>query len=145
MSNEFLAPSGKKVVINPAPFGEVMALKSAIGRAVSQSEIDVDINAADLFNQDFNPASIAKIALFIDSDAEINSRLFGCLSRCLRDGEKITEATFEDVSAREDYYPIAFACLKENLSPFLKPLLSRLSAPAAAKGEDQSTNGQKAK
>lgn len=124
---EIQVPSGKQVLINPAPFQDAMTLKSAIGKAISGSDVEISIDfAKELKTQEFDLASIVKLAALVDSDAAINEALMKCLIRCTYDGEKITMQTFEPVEAREDYYPIVLACLKENIGPFFKSQLSRL-------------------
>lgn len=120
---EFTASSGAKVKVNPADFKDAMALKSAIAKELSKADFDLSLK----MDKDVNPADFAKMALAVDSSPVVYDCLFKCLARCTYDGQKITEATFEDVSAREDYYEIVLACLKENLSPFFKGLISKLS------------------
>ncbi len=124
---EFKSISGKKIVINAADFQDVLELKSAIGRVMSGSDFSFNVDANKSVNeQEFDVAAIAKIALLVDSSPEIQDVMFKCLARCTRGGEKITLNTFEDIDAREDYYEIVIACLKENLRPFFKALLSQL-------------------
>lgn len=42
-------------------------------------------------------------------------------------GIRVEERLFDDVpEAREDYYMIVFECIKENILPFFKGLLSKL-------------------
>jgi hypothetical protein len=125
---EFKSVTGKKIVINPADFEDVWNLKSEIGRVMSGSDFNMNVDGSkEMMDQDFDVAQIAKIALLVDSSRDIRDALFTCLARCTRDGEKITMSTFNDIDAREDYYEIVIACLKENLRPFFKALLSQLS------------------
>lgn len=128
---EFMTANNAKVVIGPAAFKDAMALKSAITKEIANSDLDFD------FEKEINVGDFAKIALMIDSSSEVNKALFDCLSRCTYKGHKITEATFEDVEARKDYYEICIACVKENLLPFfeslhlkLKPFLDQLPVQA---------------
>lgn len=110
--SEFIAPSGAKVVINVASFEEAMRLKKAIERAVG---------SAPTF------ASPLQMMLLVDSNDDVEKALWGCLARCLREGEKIIPATFDPPDARADYYEIGAACVKENLGPLLESLRSKLS------------------
>lgn len=120
---EFTAQSGAKVRINPADFRDAMALKSAIAKEISKS--DFDLSAGSLTDK-IDIADFAKIALAVDSSDTVYDCMFKCLVRCTYDGQKITEATFEDVNSRQDYYEIVIACLKENLLPFFGGLVSKL-------------------
>lgn len=120
---EFTAQSGAKVRINPADFRDAMALKSAIAKEISKS--DFDLSAGSLTDK-IDIADFAKIALAVDSSDAVYDCVFKCLVRCTYDGQKITEATFEDVNSRQDYYEIVIACLKENLLPFFGGLVSKL-------------------
>jgi hypothetical protein len=123
---EFIATSGAKVKINPAPFGAAISLKSALARELSAAKVDISIDLLNGMQKDINLVDFAKVALIVDSSDAVMDRLFDCLIRCSYNGEKITPGTFEDVDARQDYYEIMIACLKENLSPFFKSLISKL-------------------
>lgn len=129
---EFITPSGKKAVINPAPFQDSMALKQSIAAVIATSPIKIDIDFAsakngDISNIDFDVAEIAKLIALIDASPLIQEKLFTCLIRCTHNGEKITMATFEPEDARQDYYDIVLACLKVNIAPFFKGLLSKFA------------------
>lgn len=121
---EFKAPSGAKVVINPADFRDAMSLKSAIAKEISIADFNIDLNA---LSNEADVSELIKLFLSLDASENVYDKVFACLARCTRNGERITESTFDDVDAREDYYEIAFNCIKENLNPFLKGLRSRLS------------------
>jgi len=128
MSEEFKAPSGKKIVINPADFCDVLDLKNAIQKAAIASGLDIPTSlSAELMDQDIDLSGLIKTALTVDSDKDVQECAFKCLTRCTRGGEKITKETFDDIEAREDYYDIVLSCFKVNLTPFFKPLLSKLS------------------
>lgn len=125
--SEFKAPSGAKFKINPANFKDAMALKSAIAKEISSANVSFDIDLSKGANQDIDAMDFAKLVAVVDASDRVNECLFKCLIRCTYNGEKITHATFEPVEAREDYYEIVFACLKENIAPFFKGLISKLS------------------
>lgn len=122
--------TGAKIVINPCSFQEAFRLKSAIQKALLRN--NVSLEAA--LEQD-----ITSLILAIDSDEEILERMFDCLKKSTYDGIKITKDTFEDESARGDLYDIFFQCLKVNIYPFFKPLLSRfgIELKAPKMGESQ--------
>jgi hypothetical protein len=125
---EFTATSGVEIVINPAPWKDAKELKKAIERVV-------DLDTLGAMN---GLASFIKAAVIVDSSDEVERALFQCLARCTRDGQKITEAMFDDVEARKDYYDIAEACIKENLSPLFVSLFSKLSALVGLKEQAKS-------
>lgn len=106
-----------------------MALKSAIAKELASSDLGgFKMDASVKFSeQELNIADFAKLALAVDSSPAVYKALFACLKRCTYNGQSITEATFEDEKAREDYYEIVIECLRVNLSPFFKGLISKLS------------------
>lgn len=123
---EFITGNNTEVKINVADFISSMKLKKAIQKALLENKIDI---ASVDFNDIKSGAidSILELVLTADSNEGVENALFNCLKRCTYNGEKITRDTFEPVEAREDYYEIVVACLKENLSPFFKPLFSKLN------------------
>lgn len=137
---EFTATSGAKVKINPADFRSAMALKSSIAKEISNS--DFEVSGFNL-EKDINIADFAKLALSVDSSPAVYKALFDCLARCTYDGQKITEATFEDINARKDYYEIVIACLKENLLPFFNGLVSKLNTIMDKLPKGQTEESQK--
>lgn len=122
--------TGVKVVINPCSFQDAFKLKSAIQKALLKSGVSIE----QALDQD-----LSSLILAIDSDEEIMKCMFECLKKSTYDGIKITMDTFENEEARGDLYDIFFQCLKVNIYPFFKPLLSRfgieLKAPKV--GESQ--------
>ncbi len=121
--SEFTASSGAKVVIGMAPFADAMALKNCIARELAGTNFNIDL--AKL--KDFDVSLFAPAILTIDSSDAVYAALFKCLARCSYNGDKITEKTFEAEGARGDYYDIALASIKENLSPFFKNLASKFA------------------
>lgn len=126
---EFTTNNGIKVKINPADFKDAIALKSAFAKEVASANFELDFKS---LSENIDLAEIVKLAAAVDSSELVQEKIFKCLARCTYDGQRITEATFEDMAAREDYYQIVIECLKVNLSPFFKGLISKLS-PLMAK------------
>lgn len=122
---EFIAPSGAKVKIALAAWRDAVALKAAIAKEIIGSKVELD---AGIFSgeAEINLLDITKLAALVDSSEAVYNAVFACLLKSTRDGERISENTFEPENARQDYYPIVIACLKENLAPFFKSLLSEL-------------------
>jgi len=122
---ELTTASGAEVRINVADFITSMKLKKAIVEAVKDS--DIDIASIDLDKLEVGAIdSILQVILTADCSEKVNEAIFKCLERCTYNSKKINKETFEPVEAREDYYEIIIACLKENLTPFFKPLFLKL-------------------
>lgn len=114
---ELVGPSGAKIVINPAPWKDAKGLKNAIQKAAATTELKISMD---------DVGGLLRTFLQTDSAPEVDAALAPCLARCTRNGEKITDATFEEVDARQDYYEIVFACVKENLGPLVDSLIAKL-------------------
>ena len=116
-------------------------LKSAIQRELKGINLDLDLT--DLKHADLS--ALFEGALAVDSSEPVFAALFKCLLRCTYNGHKITLATFEPEDARQDYYDIAVACVRVNLSPFfsrLSAMLERLPAIKSAARKSSSAMKQ---
>lgn len=126
---ELKTKSGCTVTINEAPFEDAINLKNSIMRELSSVGFNLDaesLKGVDL-NSDIDSKVMIKIInalMTIDSSNVVYENIFKCLERCKYESEKITKDTFEDSKARESYYEIIIACVKVNLAPFLKGLVS---------------------
>lgn len=109
--------TGARIVINPCSLIEAFKLKSKIQKAL----LDKGMNIEKLMEQD-----ILTILCALDSSEEVVECLFECLKRSQYNDVAIKPEVFDDVKAREDLYDIFFNCLKVNLYPFFKKILSRL-------------------
>jgi hypothetical protein len=116
---EFTSPSGVTVKINPADWVDAVKLKNAIVEAFAQSGA-----ALDLGTKIEASGAFLKAAMMVDSSPKVYDALWPCLIRCTYGGVKITPETFNPVKAREDYYPIVMACIKENHGPLFASLFS---------------------
>jgi hypothetical protein len=137
------------IEIRVASFAEAMELKNAIAAVIAKGGVDIsglptDENSikklmssevADVAASFFEP--LIKALSAVDSDPRVYKAAFKCLRRCSYDGEMITENTFEDEDARGDYYMVMIDCLKVNLVPFFKGLLSGLKASQNQKNQHQ--------
>lgn len=119
-------PSGADVEIHPSGWKAAKTLKAAIERAVA-------------LTGDFS----IRTALLVDSSAEVDAALQLCLARCLYNGQKIIELTFDPVETRGDYYDIVEACVKENLGPLAASLRSKLSEYGLLKTQAPIASAQK--
>ena len=108
--------TGAKVVINPCSLVEAFKLKSAIQKSILDSGMSIE----EALKKD-----VAHLLLALDSSEDVFNRLFDCLRKSTYNGVRITYETFESESAKQDIYEVFFYCLKVNIYPFFKPLLSR--------------------
>lgn len=116
---EFTVPSGSDVIISIADWEDCIDLQDMILAELSQTGINLDNR------DDIDMGKILASGMKLAGSKPIRQALFKCLLRCTYNKEKITAKTFEDEKARGDYYEIALACIKVNLSPFFNSLLSK--------------------
>jgi hypothetical protein len=111
---EVKMPSGAILKIQLAPFADSKALYQAVLEEVKGLKIDasqnIDVNLfKDIFCAGF-------------SSKKIESALNKCMEKVLYNDLRISDDTWEKVSAREDYMIACFEVVKENLLPFTKSL-----------------------
>lgn len=110
---EVKLPSGAVLKVQPAPFAQSKTLYQAIlseMRDVTLStKLEFSTILKDLFCVGF-------------SSPLIDAALKPCMERCLYNGMKIAEDTFEPVTARDDYMVVCSEVAKENVFPFVKSL-----------------------
>ncbi|TDE17716.1 phage tail assembly chaperone [Dyadobacter psychrotolerans] len=135
---QLTVPSGAKVVMDIASFEDAMALKNAVEREIKEAKLSINL-AGVSSTSDLDIGEFLTMAMAVDSSAEVNRCLMKCLMRCTYNGEKITANTFEPRECRQDYMPIMMQCMKDNLTDFFKPLVSKLFGLSSI----QSTNTQK--
>ena len=114
------------IKIGVAPWQDAVRLKNAVSRDLAKVGIDLD---GITLKTEINAALIQKLIkpfMTIDSSEEFNTAVFKCMTRCTYNDDRITEQTFENVEAREDYYLIMLQVLTVNLAPFFKGLVSGL-------------------
>ena len=133
---EFKSQNGVDVKINPADFISAMKLKNSVLKAVKESGVDISkIDLEKITAASLQP--IIEVVLSADTNEDVEKALFKCLERCTYNGERIIRDTFEPIEAREDYYEIVINCLKENLAPFFKNLISKLKSLTPKKSDNQ--------
>ena len=128
------ASTGNKVIINCAPMKDVQRLKQVIFNEIRKSPLGIKLTGGEnsfLEKEiDFTGVIdfIKNTLIGIDSSEEFLDAVFNCLQYCTyKKVYKIDEALFDNKAipeAREDYYEILFACIEENLRPFIKSLIS---------------------
>ena len=138
--------NGAEIKIDVAPFKDAIALKNVVFGSLAETGIDIsslDLKTLNLKTEiDQNVIdTIMKPLLKVDSSPEFYFAIFKCMNRCLYNGSKITEETFEPIEARGDYYLILLEVLKANLLPFIKELVSAIFQ--AKKSLNQKVSTQK--
>lgn len=133
MQDPITLKSGSQLQLGMAPFGDGTRLLKTVARELAAVNFDLDlVNFAELSGKDIN---VLKNAVFqlIQSDA-VEAALMKCAAKSLYNGQTIIATTFESENARQDYLPVVWEVMKENLRPFFAGLdLSSLaSAPAAS-------------
>lgn len=126
--------TGNTVVINCAPMKDVQRLKQIILGELKKSPIGIKLVGGDKSflekEVDFTGIIdfIKDTVIGIETSDAFNEAIFQCLQYCTyKKVYKINEDLFDNEAvpeAREDYYEIIFACLEENLRPFIKSLIS---------------------
>jgi hypothetical protein len=116
---EVKLPSGAVLKITPAPFVAAKALYQAVLKELRGIPMNTNTDVAALYKDVFCAGASSK---------EIEACVWECLKKCLYcvDGvdNRILPEVFEPVKAREDYTTICLEVAKENISPFVKSLLS---------------------
>lgn len=132
MSKEFTSSSGSKIVIDSAPWKDAKALKKAMQKEAAAS--------GEALKLDADVGTLLSLFLKVDGSDAVDAALWPCLIRCTRNGEKITEQTFDDPEARKDYYEIVLECAKVNLGPLAENLASKFSAALALAQKPKAEN-----
>lgn len=113
---EIILPSGRKLSVNAAPFHDSKRLYQSIGGEFLRVRIDGGQDVEEL---------IKNVICLGFSSEPIEKAIEPCLKRCLYNGVKIDERTFEPEEAREDYLDICVEVAKENIRPFTKSLFAQ--------------------
>ena len=113
---EVKLPSGAILKIGLAPFRDGRELYQAVLNEAKGIDIDA--------NQEIDSNFFKNIACYLFASKDIEDKLSKCFEKCLYDGQRITEETFEPEDARQDYFEVMILVAKENILPFGKALLS---------------------
>lgn len=117
-------PSGAELTITPAPWADARDLYQSVFEELKTAKLDPEAEIDVNFRKD-----MLCIAL---SSKKIEARVWKCMERCLYEGLKIDENTFEPDKAREDYLKVCLEVSQENIRPFVKALLSEFGPLFAA-------------
>lgn len=111
--------SGATLRITLAPFTESRQLFQAVLKEMGHLKLD------DMADVDANFFKDIFCALL--SSKEVEKEIWICMGRALYNDEKITEETFEDEKAREDYIAVCYEIAWVNIGPFMKGLYAKLT------------------
>lgn len=130
---EVKLPSGAVLKITLSPFKNAKALYQAILKEARGLDVGSKTEIATLYKELFCIGF---------SSEEIEKALWVCLDRCTYNNGKgdlrITEDTFEEVSARGDYMNVCMEVAKENVFPFVKSLYAEYQRILAMTEKDPS-------
>jgi len=115
--HEIILPSGATLSIGEVSFAEAKNLYQAILKEAKLIEYKGAQELPELFKQ---------VLCVGFSSAAIETALWGCLPRCLYNGLKIDQKTFEPVAARSDYLVICVEVMQDVCGPFMKSLFAEL-------------------
>lgn len=140
-----LQNSGKMLIINTASTAEVKYLKNVLLEEVKKYPIGLKLlgSTESIFDKQVDFTSvfdfIKNVLISVDISETAENAIFECLKHCVYDRtHKITLDLFDEIEeAREDYYEIIFACIEENLKPFIKSLVSMWKIQAEKLGKSQ--------
>ncbi|WP_405316547.1 phage tail assembly chaperone [Faecalibacillus faecis] len=140
-----LQNSGKMLIINTASTAEVKYLKNVLLEEVKKYPIGLKLlgSTESVFDKQVDFTSvfdfIKNVLISVDISETAENAIFECLKHCVYDRtHKITLDLFDEIEeAREDYYEIIFACIEENLKPFIKSLVSMWKIQAEKLGKSQ--------
>lgn len=143
-----LQNSGKTLIINTATTAEVKYLKNVLLEEFKKYPLGLKLlgNTSSIFDKQVDFTSvfdfIKNVLISVDISETAESAIFDCLKHCIYDKvHKVTIELFDEIEeAREDYYEIIFACIEENLKPFIKSLVSMWKIQAERLGKSQLLN-----
>ena len=132
-------PSGAKLVVNAAPFAEAKYLWQACAKELAH----LKLSTLTEMGVDF----VKNLFCIATGSMRIEKALRPCLGRCLYNGTRIDDATFEKEDARQDFFPVMEEVLKANVLPFLNGQLLKWGINPgqikeffpASKSEDKTT------
>lgn len=121
---------GLKITL--ASFDKAMDLQEAVGNAIKNSQLTLDIKAdkKDIMKSDISSdsiGSILKTLIGVGVSREVKECIFKCAETTLYNNEKVNKDFFEKEENRKLYYPIMFEIAKANLDPFMSGLFSMLN------------------
>ena len=114
----------KELIITPSSFGQVMALKDPIPKALKENGIKIHLSSIDISPEKIEDMEVGEIGwvlepiLTLATDSNVRKHLFKCCERALIGKDQINQDFFEEPENRKYYYPIMTEVLKVNIAPF---------------------------
>jgi hypothetical protein len=116
-------PSGASLEITLIPYEDAWAVTQMVSDELKG--IDFDVNSIDWAEPVKTDAFKLKgPILSILANKKIIEAFKLCRDRCLYNGQKIDNFTFEKKETRQDFIPVVFYVIKENIAPFFGGLIS---------------------
>ena len=140
--------TGNRIVINPAPYCEAKKLKNVLFSEIRKYPLGLKLtgNSNELANKEIDLTALfdflKNVLISADISEDVEDALWACLKHCTyQTTYRIDESLFDNVpAAREDYYEIIISCIEENLTPFIKSLVSKWKTLAPRLGNSQALN-----
>jgi len=134
--------NGKKLTITPSDFRTCVALKNAVIKALNKQKLSIGDDVLDtamaLQGGDISKANVSgdllgtllNTILSVAGSTEVEELLMECAKKAVIGvmQEKIDLDYFEREVNREDYIPVMYYLLIENVGPFFKGASSMLPA-----------------
>lgn len=130
-------PSGAVLECDLAPFKDGYALLKAVMRELEATKISIGLKSKsikDIFDIELTDDALntlKNVITSIVSSEQVEAMLWACMGRATYNNQRITEETFEDISARSDYLIVMKEVMLHNVSPFFKSLGSLWSGQSA--------------
>lgn len=147
---EFVTKNTKKrVVINVATMGEVKELKKQILLQLKNHQLGLNLtgNVNNLLEKEIPIGRLIEflkdVVIGMDTSEGLDRAIYNCLGHCTYNTVNVIDENLFDTicpEAREDYYEIIFACVEENLKPFMKSLCSEWNTIAMKIGNIPTLN-----
>jgi hypothetical protein len=133
MDKEKILKSGKKLSFQYAEFECQLDLLALLSNEVNEAKVDLN-------NQETLGIALAKLIAKAMTDKEITNIFWRCANVCLYDGNRITQATFSDITNRKDYLEVKYWVLYYNLEIFFSSLFGESGALKNLGGEESIAN-----
>lgn len=108
------------MVVQGAPFADAKALYQATMLELKELKLDGSTNLDYNFVKDIVCAGL--------SSKKFEAAVQACMKKATYDGLPVTDDAFEPVEKRQDYIPMLYEVVKENITPFMKGLYAQFPA-----------------
>lgn len=119
MAEKIKLPSGAELSFSMAPFADAKELYQIIAKELKEINLDMQAEVDGNF--------FKGIACTLIGSKEFETATWVCMSKCLYNGVRFDDDTFEDEKAREDYLEVLYIVAERNIKPFTKNLMQKYS------------------